>query len=275
MLKQFRDAGFDYESLPPAEQARFDTQVAALEAQIAEQNSVLDEMPQPPRRRPQRKQGVRAMSGYGDFDPRRACGELPPEKQTQWTRAFQDAVELVQEAAAAVQLSPFSDSTPNDRRGDVDEHETNDCEHNIHACCALVRALMLLTDVRLGVDSWILAKLPGSPMSSHVTMDVQMAEYGRELAEPMMEHMCARHLVVMLCDALRFHYIMSERGMDRRIIHELEAQITRGSVDLSELAEEHPYTLPDGRTVPLYCCLTAADVEFCVAVMGVKINRAQ
>ena len=64
--------------------------------------------------------------------------------------------------------------------------------------------------------------------------------------------------------------------MDRRIAHELEAQLATESVDLSALDDaQSTYTHDEGRVEPLYVGLTENDLEFFVASFGVKVNRAQ
>jgi hypothetical protein len=200
----------------------------------------------------------------------------------------------VQEAGAAAARSPHSS-----RKTDSATAALHECEHNVHACSALVKAVLLLTDARARLTGAIIRDIPGSNMSTHVTVDCwapgdarRRGSYGLAKGQPMLRCLDAASFVTILADGLRMHFASGAggrgsgcHGLDRRIVHELEAHCllrTRGGggggPDWSALDEEKAYSVVEpnrgGRRQPLFCGLSRADLEFCVAVMGVKVNRA-
>jgi hypothetical protein len=93
-------------------------------------------------------------------------------------------------------------------------------------------------------------------MSSHITDDAH------QVGHPNLMYMGMRRFLVILTDALQ----MTMFGMlacARQVVHELEAQLDGNYIDFEELEDK----------TELYSGLTKQDVEFAVAVLGVKVNR--
>ena len=149
---------------------------------------------------------VNSYSSLGEYDPRRACAEKSAAQHTKWSRSYLQAAELVHDAVAAAERSPYNRTTYGSHR-DVPEEVHSD-PHNIHACCCLIKA-MLLTDFRLQIESTILQLLPGSETTHHITADCMASEDEYRLVErgqPMLINMGVGHLVTILCDGLRSMY---------------------------------------------------------------------
>ena len=75
----------------------------------------------------------------------------------------------------------------------------------------MIKALLLLTDCRLPVDTTVLKAHPGSEMSTHITMDAQ-----DEDGTPMQMSMGLNDLDVILMDAVRM-YFMNTVGTNSKL----------------------------------------------------------
>ena len=152
--------------------------------------------------------GIKTVNRYstlGEYDPRRACAEKNAAQHTKWSRSYLQAAELVHDAIAAIERSPYNRMAYGNR--DVPDEVHSD-PHNIHACCCLIKAMML-TDFRLQIESTILQLLPGSENTCHITADCMASEDEYRLVErgqPMLRYMAVGHFVTILCDGMRSMY---------------------------------------------------------------------
>jgi len=186
----------------------------------------------------------------GELDPRIACKQLPAERQTKFVQDYCRAVDLLQEAKESLARSPYAN------RMTYDNDDGVNCLDNLHACACLLQAFPLLTDMRLPAEAQVFQMLPGSSMSCSVTRDAH------QVGHVSLAYICMRRFLVMLVDALQM-IVFGQWGMARLVIHELEAQLDGNYIDFEELESD-----PE-----LYCGLTKQDVEFALAVLGVKVNR--
>lgn len=190
------------------------------------------------------------FSPQDELDPRVACKQLPAERQTKFVQDYCRAVDLLQEAKESLASCPYAGRMTYDNDGSID------CLDNLHACACLIQAFPLKTDMRLPAEAKVFQMLPGSSMSSHVTCDAHQVGHASVV------NMGMRRFLVMLVDAIQM-IMFGQWGMARLVIHELEAQLDGNCIDFEELESD-----PD-----LYCGLTQQDVEFALAVLGVKVNK--
>ena len=168
------------------------------------------------------------------------------------------AAQLVEEAGAAAARSPHSSG-----KTDSATAALHGCEHNVHACSALVKAVLLLTDARARLTGAIIRDIPGSNMSTHVTVDCwapgdarRRGSYGLAKGQPMLRCLDAASFVTILADGLRMHFASGAggrgsgcHGLDRRIVHELEAQGLFTSIQalgfIITLTSLHSFVVPE------------------------------
>jgi hypothetical protein len=183
------------------------------------------------------------------LDSRVECKKLKEDRQTAFVKDYSFAADLIEEArdlllqnAKDDRLQLFSD------------------DNLIKAICKIIRAAVLLTDMRLMVYPdvvKILFMLPRCELSTHCPLDAL------EEGHPSLPNMTLQVFLVMMYYALQFNFTKGSMGASRRIIHELQSQLNGDLVDFSEMENFRE----------VYSNLTEQDIRFAVACLGIKINR--